>query len=308
MSTKRNITDDWTGDCQQAFDASKLELTTAPVLGFADHRLPFIVETDASDRGLGAVLSQKQDVRLRIIVYASRGLRGAERNDANYSSIKLETSVLKWAITEKFRDYLIGGTFTVYTNNNPLKYFHKKAKMSAHEQRWAAALAPFNFDNKYRPGRCNGNADGLSRLHDAEYDANTILADTTATRVVPLDLRVAAMELVANADHLDEMAITTLPGISNAEMIKLQRDDAAIGRLRHYRNLGRQPTKQEKTAELANAIKLMRQWRRIVDRNGVLYRHVADTKLGDVDHLMPCHAVCKNKCWGAYMTELATKE
>ena len=108
--------------------------------------------------------------------------------------MKLETLALKWAITRK------------------------KTKLSAVEQKWTTALAPFDFDIKYRPGRCNGNADGLSRLHDAEYDANTILADTRATSVVPLDLRVAAMELVANADHLDEMAITTLPGISNADM------------------------------------------------------------------------------------------
>ena len=52
MSAKRNITDDWTDDCQQALDALKLALTTAPVLCFADYRLPFIVETDASDRVL----------------------------------------------------------------------------------------------------------------------------------------------------------------------------------------------------------------------------------------------------------------
>ena len=79
------------------------------------------------------MLSQKQEGRHRIIAYASRGLRGAERNDTNYSSMKLETLALKWAITDKFRDYLLGGLFTVYTDNNPLTYFHKKAKLSAVE-------------------------------------------------------------------------------------------------------------------------------------------------------------------------------
>ena len=159
-----SIIDVWTEDYQQSFDALKLALTSAPVLEFVDYRLPFIVETGASDRGLGAVLSQKQDGRHRIIAYASRGLRSAERNDTNYSSMKLETLALMWAITDKFRDYLIGGLFTVYTDNNTLSYFHKKAKLSAVEQRWAAALASFNFDIKYRPGHCNANADGLSRL------------------------------------------------------------------------------------------------------------------------------------------------
>ena len=145
MNLVRSIIDVWTEDCQHAFDALKLALTSAPVLGFADYRLPFTVETDASDRGLGAVLTQKQDGRRRVIAYASRGLRGAERNDANYSLMKLETLALKWAITEKFRDYLLGGRFTVYTDNNPLTYFHKKAKLSAVEQRWAAALASFDL-------------------------------------------------------------------------------------------------------------------------------------------------------------------
>ena len=148
-TTYKCIIDFLTDDCQQSFDALKLALTSAPVLGFVDYRLPFIVETDASDRGLGAVLSQKQDGRHRIIAYASRGLRGAERNDTNYSSMKLETLALMWAITDKFRDYLLGGLFTVYTDNNPLSYFHKKAKLSAVEQRWTAALASFNFDIKY---------------------------------------------------------------------------------------------------------------------------------------------------------------
>ena len=126
-SASSSIIDVWTEDCQQAFDALKLALASAPVLGFADYRLPFIVETDASDKGLGAVLSQKQDGRHRIIAYASRGLRGAERNDTNYSSMKLETLALKWAITDKFRDYLLGGLFTVYTDNNPLTYLGSRA-------------------------------------------------------------------------------------------------------------------------------------------------------------------------------------
>ena len=69
-----SIIDVWAEDCQQPFDALKRALTSAPVLGFADCRLPFIVETDASDKGLGAVLSQKQYGRHRIITYSSRGL------------------------------------------------------------------------------------------------------------------------------------------------------------------------------------------------------------------------------------------
>ena len=110
---------------------------------------PFIVETDASDKGLGAVLSQKQDGKLRVIANASRGLCGAERNMKNYSSMKLEILALKWAVAEKFREYLLGSKFVVYTDNNPLTYLQSKSKLKAVEQRWAAELASFNFKIEY---------------------------------------------------------------------------------------------------------------------------------------------------------------
>ena len=254
-------------------------LTSTPVLGFADYRLPFTVETDASDRGLGAVLTQKQDGHRRVIAYASRGLRGEERNDANYSSMKLETLALKWAITEKFRDYLLGGRFTVYTDNNPLTYFHKKAKLSAVEQRWAAALASFDFNIKYRPGHCNANADGLSRLPDVvnsmASNAEAILANVTATSVVPVEVRVTAMEHIANTEELADVAATTLPGISNDDMANLQANDPAIGE-----------KETESETESMSAIQLIRQWGRIVEKNGVLYRLIVDIRLGELQQLL----------------------
>ncbi|XP_041935239.1 uncharacterized protein LOC121697664 [Alosa sapidissima] len=153
----------WTGACETAFSALKERLIHAPVLGYADFTLPFIVETDASNSGLGAVLSQEQAGQRRPIAYASRGLRPSERNMTNYSSMKLELVGLKWAVTEKFREYLLGHKFTVYTDNNPLSYL-QSAKLAAVEQRWVSQLALFDYEIKYRPGTANRNADALSRL------------------------------------------------------------------------------------------------------------------------------------------------
>ena len=161
-SSSRSITDVWTENCQQSFIALKRALTTAPVIGFADYRLPFIVETDASDRGFGALLSQQQDGCRRIIAYASRGLRGAERNAANYSAMKLETLALKWAVTDKFRDFLLGGTFMVYTDNNPLTYFLTKSKLS------------------------QSNNGGRRRLHHSTSTSNTDLGVVTGVQVAYL--------------------------------------------------------------------------------------------------------------------------
>ena len=145
--------DRWKGECQKAFDALRAALMTAPVLAYPDYTKPFVVETDASDKGLGAVLSQKQDGKLRVIAYASRGLRGAEKNMQNYSSMKLELLALKWAVAEKFREYLLGAEFMVYTDNNLLTYLQSKSKLKAVEQRWAAELASFNFRIEYRAGQ-----------------------------------------------------------------------------------------------------------------------------------------------------------
>ena len=88
----------WQGQCQKAFDDLRTALTSAPVLPYPNYTKLFIVETDASDKGLGAVLSQKQDDKLRVIAYASRGLRGAKQYMKNYYSKKLDLLALKWAV------------------------------------------------------------------------------------------------------------------------------------------------------------------------------------------------------------------
>ena len=166
----RSAEHDWTQECQEAFDSLKQALTSPQVLAYPDYTKPFIVEVDASNDGLGAVLSQEQNRKVRPIAYASRALRGAERNMENYSSRKLELLALKWAVTEKFREYLISSAFTVLTDNNPLTYLQSKSKLKAVEQRWVAELANFYFSIKYRAGKQNTNADALSRLHRDEYE------------------------------------------------------------------------------------------------------------------------------------------
>jgi len=81
----------------------------------------------------------------------------------NYSSIiKLEFLTLKWAVTEKFRDNLLGSKFVIFTYNNPLSYL-QTSKLGATELRWDSQLASFDLNLKYRPGRANKNADYLSR-------------------------------------------------------------------------------------------------------------------------------------------------
>ena len=82
----------------------------------------------------------------------------------NYPVHKLEFLALKWAITDKFHDYLYGGnTFDVYTDNNPLTYVLTTAKLDAYSHRWVARLAYYNFNLHYRSGISNIDADALSQ-------------------------------------------------------------------------------------------------------------------------------------------------
>ena len=101
-----DISNLWDQQHQKAFEELKTALTTAPVLGFAEFTKPFILETDASHDGLSVILSQDQDEQRRVLAYASRRLCTTKKNQANYSTTKLEFLALKWAVTERFRHYL----------------------------------------------------------------------------------------------------------------------------------------------------------------------------------------------------------
>ena len=79
----------------------------------------------------------------------------------NYSSAKLELLALKWVVTEKFRDYLLGSWFQVYTDNNPLAYI-QESKLGVLQIRWLSELALFDFTIKYQTGHCNRATDTLS--------------------------------------------------------------------------------------------------------------------------------------------------
>ena len=149
-------------ECHQTAFAKLVNMCCeGPILAYADYTKPFTVHTDASLDGLGAVLYQCQEGKDRVIAYAIRGLSQSERN---YPAHKLEFSALKWAVTDKFHDYLYGNSSTVKTDNNPLTYVLTSAKLDATGQRWVANLSEYNFDIIYRSGPSNRDADALSRI------------------------------------------------------------------------------------------------------------------------------------------------
>ena len=147
---------------QEAVAVLKGKVQSVPVLVFPDFEKPFLLETDASKEGLGAVLSQKQsDGRYHPIAFGSHSLTLAEKN---YHSSKLEFLTLKWSVTEHFKEYLAYAPFVVQTDNNPLTYVLTTPNLDAMGHQWVGALASFQFELKYQKGANNGAADTLSRV------------------------------------------------------------------------------------------------------------------------------------------------
>ena len=130
-------------------------------MAYAVYSRPFKLHTDASGLGLGAILYQTQEDNTdRVIAYASRTLSKSEKN---YLAYKLEFLALKWSVCDRFHEYLYGGKFEVFTDNNPLTYILTSAKLDATGQRWVANLANYTFSIKYKSGKSNIDADALSR-------------------------------------------------------------------------------------------------------------------------------------------------
>lgn len=258
----------WTPQCEESFEALKSRLVSAPVLAYADFSRPFILEIDASYSGLGAVLSQETDSGIRPVAYASRGLRPTERNMSNYSSMKLEFLGLKWAMTEKFREYLLGHKCIVFTDNNPLSYL-QSSKLGATEHRWAAQLASFDFDIKYWSGRSNRNADALSRQHaPGSHQLSVSLLGTS----VPISLQ---QELPpALLTSATQSVVSVLPSHSVADLRSLQEVDPLLKEVLVFWQRQSPPTSVERQQLPKSALALLRQWGRLVEKDGVLFRKV----------------------------------
>ena len=175
--TKKNKPWTWGKSEQQAFDTLKEKLVNPPILCYPRFDSPFILQTDASDKTIGAVLGQEQDGLVRVVSYGSRNLTPAE---LNYSTIEKEALSIVHFV-EEYRHYLLGHHFIIETDHAPLSLLNKAAEPKGRLGRWALKLSEFDYELKYRPARENMNADGLSRIpitpstsvdqvHNMEFD------------------------------------------------------------------------------------------------------------------------------------------
>ena len=165
----------------------------------------------------------QDDSTTRVIAYASRNLSKSEKR---YHSSKLEFLALKWSVCERFHEYLYGGKFQVYTDNNPLTYILTTAKLDATRQLWVASLAYYDFTIHYRSGNQNTEADALSRIkwqHEDDVQVKAILArgsNTDTTITIGID---------SNRVHCSNILIDTSPKIGWEDWMKEQEMDEDIG-------------------------------------------------------------------------------
>uniref|UniRef100_A0A3P9HSL7 Gypsy retrotransposon integrase-like protein 1 n=1 Tax=Oryzias latipes TaxID=8090 RepID=A0A3P9HSL7_ORYLA len=163
----------WTSEAQSAFDKLKNLFTTAPILIQPDPRRQFIVEVDASDSGVGAVLSQREinTGKLKPCAFFSRKLSAAERN---YDVGNRELLAIKLAL-EEWRHWLEGAEhpFIVWTDHKNLAYLRSAKRLNSRQARWCLFFDRFNFSITYRPGSRNVKPDALSRLYSTGDDQDS---------------------------------------------------------------------------------------------------------------------------------------
>ena len=237
--TKKGKVFQWSVKCQEAFDLLKQKLISAPVLSYPKFgpEEEFIVETDASILGIGAVLAQKQqDGHVHPVAYASRTLNPHEQN---YAITELETLALVWAL-KQFRPYILGHHCTVFTDHSACSSLLKSPHPSAKLARWAMSIQDLDLDIKYRSGKSNVNADALSRNHsesDSSREKQEALCrevSTSSSDDAKLDHLTDAMEEIAQQKLRDIKAQQRKDSELNDIILYLENDqlpkDAAVAK------------------------------------------------------------------------------
>ena len=258
--TRKNARFSWGADQDEAFNRLKECLTTAPILGMPRDDGTFYLDTDASDKGVGAVLSQEQDGREVVLAYASRTLSKAERN---YDVTRRELLAVVFGL-KTYRQYVLGRQFVIRTDHSALQSLRRTPEPIGQQARWQAFIEQFSFVIVHRPGTRHQNADALSRrpfVDDSVSSDESSEAEVCGAVIVcsrPPDAPSGRQEASVSAGE---------------SMAELQQSDTDIGPILRWRlQQTEQPRPEEVVIESAAAKALWSQWHSLVLRAGVLYR------------------------------------
>ena len=283
--TEKTAKFEWTSKCQTAFEELRHRLITAPVLAFPDYEREFILDTDASDTGIGAVLSQVQeDGSERIIAYASRVLTKPERR---YCVTRRELLAVV-CFVQHFRPYLLGRHFLLRTDHGSLTWLSNFKEPEGQLARWLERLQEYNFTIAHRPGKKHQNADSLSRRPCTQCGRESHSVDTTV---------IAA-----------EVHTSIMTEKSQAELRKIQLDDGPVGFILKAVETGQRLSSDDVRGHGPDAQRLNQSWSKLLLENGVLKRkyicRCEQYLLSTTGH-PTCYArgnSSRNSCWRAWRT------
>nr|GFA89357.1 putative reverse transcriptase domain-containing protein [Tanacetum cinerariifolium] len=153
--TQKKVEFEWGDKQEAAFQLLKQKLCSAPILALPEGSKDFIEYCDASNKGLGVVLMQRENV----ILYASHQLKIHEKN---YTTHDLELGVVVFAL-KIWRHYLYGTKCTVFTDHKSLQYILNQKELNMRQRRWLELISDYDCDIRYHLGKANVVADTLSR-------------------------------------------------------------------------------------------------------------------------------------------------
>jgi hypothetical protein len=263
----------WTESAQAAFDKLRTAFTTAPILQHFDPELPTILEADASDFALGAVISQKgPDGLVHPIAFHSRKFNPAELNYEIYDKEML-------AIVESLehhRHYFegLGQQATIYSDHHNLLWFTETKVYNRRQARWAEKISKYDFVIIFRPGKEGGKPDALSRRPD--YKEQAQLGDRTMTFLKPEQVDTSAIKERSQETKISAQSARTElredMGLKQAILDALPRDPTIGEYLNHLRD----PTmeRDEEATELLEPFAMEEDG--LVTRNGLVYVPAGD--------------------------------
>ncbi|KAK3743518.1 hypothetical protein QZH41_015906, partial [Actinostola sp. cb2023] len=267
----------WTSECDVAFNQLKTTLSTAPVLAYPTSKDPFILDTDASNIGLGAVLSQVQDGEEKVIAYYSKSLSKAERN---YCVTRKELLAIVNAV-KRFHHYLYGRPFLVRTDHGALRWLMNFKNPEGQLARWLEFLGTYDLTIEHRSGVKHGNADALSRrpCEDCNHCQNLEQKERVHQDTAPKECGKA--ETTARglrSAETREVTKTKIPDSwtsrwSNEDLRQEQLKDPDLSPLIHWKETtAERPAWAEVSAESCAVKAYWSQWARVQLHDGVLYR------------------------------------
>ena len=274
--TEKNHLFRWTDQCQQSFDTLRQRLVSAPILAFPDCTREFILDTDASEQGIGAVLSQiHQDGRKHVVAYASRVL---SKPECKYSVTRKELLAVIVFI-HHFRPYLLGRKFILRTDHSSLLWLKSFKEPEGQLAHWLEQLEQYTFDVVHRKGSCHGNADALSRYSYSRDSPDSECIQVSVVTSEPVCSTMSSLECTPLLPTYDSQAIR-----------ELQLQDEMIGALLRAKETAVRPVVTGK--EDRKYRKLLQIWDQLFLRNGLLWRYFESVKgVGGVYQLVVPHSL-----------------